>query len=71
LVAAFTIKTVLLYVGIGLMVIFAGLLIFSTIKKRKLPAGEELKSSQLGISLQEVNSSNENFPEVTEEEEKS
>lgn len=52
LVMAFTIKAVMLYVGIGLMVVFAGLLVFSTIKKRKLPAGEELKSSQLGISLQ-------------------
>jgi len=34
------------------MVVFAALLVFVTVKKRKLPAGEELKNSQLGISLQ-------------------
>lgn len=61
---AFTIKTAVVYVGIGLAVIFIALLVFATIKKRKM-ADFTPKSSQLGISLQEQHLLPEHYPEVT------
>jgi hypothetical protein len=54
LVTAFKAKTAVVYIGIILTVVFIGLLVFATIKKRKLAKNDYVpKSSQLGISLQE------------------
>ena len=62
---AFTVKSAVVYVGIGLAVVFIELLVFATLKKRKL-GDFDPKSSQLGISLQERHLSTEHYPEVTE-----
>jgi len=62
-VLAFKVKKVAVYVGIGLAVIFAGLLVFATLKKRKMP-NYEPKSSQLGISMQEYKNQ-ERMPSIT------
>jgi hypothetical protein len=63
---AFTVQKAVVYVGIGLAVIFAALLVFAFVKRRKLPDFTP-KSSQLGISLQEQHLLTEHYPEVQEE----
>jgi hypothetical protein len=46
-----------------LTVVFIGLLVFATIKKRKLAKNDYVpKSSQLGISLQEQHLLTEHYP---------
>jgi hypothetical protein len=64
--AAFTAKVAVVYVGIGLGVVFIALLVFATVKKRKLTEKNDYipKSSQLGISLQEQHLLTEHYPEV-------
>jgi hypothetical protein len=42
------------YIGIAIAVICVALIAFATFKKRKLGKNPELKTSQLGISMQEV-----------------
>ncbi len=53
LMTAFTVKGAVVYVGIALAVIFIGLLVFATLKRRKIDSIDETRNiSQLGISLQ-------------------
>jgi hypothetical protein len=66
---AFTVKSAVVYVGIALAVIFIGLLVFATLKRRKIGGIDETSNiSQLGISLQEQHHLHtEHYPEVAEE----
>jgi hypothetical protein len=64
-VIAFKVKKGAVYVGIVLSVVFVALLVFATLRKRKIPNFEP-KSSQLGISLQDYKSQ-ERQPSMTEE----
>lgn len=69
LVTAFSVKSAIVYVGIALAVVFIGLLVFATLKRKKIGSVDETRNiSQLGISLQEQHHLHaEHYPDVAEE----
>jgi hypothetical protein len=69
LVTAFRAKSAIVYVGIALAVVFIGLLVFATLKRKKIGSVDETRNiSQLGISLQEQHHLHaEHYPDVAEE----